>query len=72
MTSDRAKRMERHVTDSYSPLNILAVSQNDNRVVLSAQDFEKLLVCRDIVLFALNSKKDVPYHLVEKAIASFS
>jgi hypothetical protein len=72
MTSDRAKRMERHVTDSYSPLNILAVSQNDNRVVLSAQDFEKLLVCRDIVLFALNSKKDVPYHLVEKVMASFS
>ena len=59
------------ITDSYSPLNILAVNQDDDRVVLSAQDFEKLLVCRDVVLFALNSKKDVPYSLVEKVMASF-
>jgi hypothetical protein len=64
-------RKERLITDSYSPLNILAVNQDDDRVVLSAQDFEKLLVCRDVVLFALNSKKDVPYSLVEKVMASF-
>jgi len=71
MTSGRAKRTEHRVTDSYSPLNILAVSQDDDRVVLSAQDFEKLLVCRDVVLFSLNSKKDVPYSLIEKVMASF-
>jgi hypothetical protein len=70
MPPSRAKRTERHVTDSYAPLNILAVNQDD-RVVLSAQDFEKLLVCRDVVLFALYSKKDVPYRLVEKVMASF-
>ncbi len=71
MTPCRANRTERHVTDSYAPLNILAVNKDNNRVVVSAQDFEKLLVCRDIVLFALNSKKDVPYSLVEKVMASF-
>jgi hypothetical protein len=71
MTSGRTKRTERYVTDSYSPLNILAVNQDDDRVLLSAQDFEKLLACRDVVLFALNSKKDVPYSLVEKVMASF-
>lgn len=71
MTSSRAKKTERHVTDSYSPLNILAVNQDNDRVVLSEHDFEKLLACRDIVLFALNSKKDVPYSLVESVMASF-
>ncbi len=71
MTRGNAGRRERLITDSYSPLNILAVSEDDNRVVLSAQDFEKLLVCRDIVLFALHSKQDVPYSLVEKVMASF-
>lgn len=71
MTLGLAGREERFITDSYSPLNILAVNQDDNRVVISSQDFEKLLVCRDIVLFALNCKKDLPYSLVEKVIASF-
>jgi hypothetical protein len=66
------KRKERFITDSYAPLNILAVSQDEERVVLSAQDFEKLLACRDIVLFALHSKKDMPYSLVEKVMSSFS
>jgi len=66
------KRVEGHVTDSYAPFNILAMSQDDERVVLSAQDFEKLLACRDIVLFALHGKKDVPYSLVEKVMSSFS
>jgi hypothetical protein len=47
------------------------VNQDDDRVLLSAQDFEKLLACRDVVLFALNSKKDVPYSFVEKVMASF-
>jgi len=42
-------RKERFIADSYEPLNIVAVSQGDERVVLSAQDFEKLLACRDIV-----------------------
>jgi hypothetical protein len=65
-------RKERFITDSYEPLNILAVSQGDERVVLSAQDFEKLLACRDIVLFALYSKKDVPYSLVENVMSSLS
>ncbi|MGZ4947353.1 MAG: hypothetical protein ACXV5N_13430 [Halobacteriota archaeon] len=65
------KRKERFITDSYAPLNILAVSQDNERVVLSAQDFEKLLACRDVVLFALHSKKDVPYSLVEKVMSSF-
>jgi hypothetical protein len=65
------KREERFITDSYAPLNILAVSQGDERVVLSAQDFEKLLACRDIVLFALHGKKDVPYSSVEKVMSSF-
>jgi hypothetical protein len=62
---------ERCITDSYELLNILAVSQGDARVVLSAQDFEKLLACRDIVLFALHSKKDIPYSLVENVMSSF-
>lgn len=65
------KREERFIADSYAPLNILAVNQGDERVVLSAQDFEKLLACRDMVLFALHGKKDVPYRLVEKVMASF-
>jgi hypothetical protein len=65
------KRKERLITDSYAPLNILAVGQDEERVLLSAQDFEKLLACRDIVLFALRSKKDVPYSLVEKVMSSF-
>ena len=32
-------RKERFIADSYEPLNILAVSQGDECVVLSAQDF---------------------------------
>lgn len=71
MRPHNTKRNERFVTDSYAPLSILAVSQDDDRVVLPAQDFEKLLTCRDIVLFALHSKKDVPYSLVEKVMTSF-
>jgi hypothetical protein len=72
MRSDDATRKERLITDAYSPLNILAVNQDDDRVVLSAQDFEKLLACRDIALFALRSKKDVPYSLVERVMSGFS
>jgi hypothetical protein len=65
------KRQERFIADAYEPLNILAVSLGDERVVLSAQDFEKLLACRDIVLFALNSKKDIPYSLVKDVLSSY-
>jgi hypothetical protein len=65
------KREERFISDSYEPLNILALSQDDEHIILSAQDFEKLLACRDIVLFALHSKKDVPYNLVKKVTSSF-
>jgi len=65
------KRQERFIADSYEPLNILAVSQGDDRVVLSAQDFEKLLACRDIVLLAMHSKKDVPYSLVKDVLSSY-
>jgi len=65
------KRQERLIADSYEPLNILAVSQGDDRVVLSAQDFEKLLACRDIVLLAMHSKKDVPYSLVKDVLSSY-
>ncbi len=64
-------RKEHFIADSYEPLNIVAVSQGDERVVLSAQDFEKLLACRDIVLFALDSKRDIPYSLVESVMSSF-
>ncbi|MGA7076372.1 MAG: hypothetical protein WBZ42_07495 [Halobacteriota archaeon] len=71
MKLNNIKRKERLITDSYAPLNILAMSQDDERVVLSAQDFEKLLACRDVVLFALQGKKDVPYSLVEKVMSSF-
>jgi hypothetical protein len=71
MKPNNTKRKEGFITDSYAPLNILAMSQDDERVVLSAQDFEKLLACRDVVLFALHSKKDVPYSLVEKVMSSF-
>jgi hypothetical protein len=49
----------------------LAVSQGDECVVLSAQDFEKLLACRDIVLLALHSKNDVPYSLVKNVLSSY-
>ncbi|MGP8012560.1 MAG: hypothetical protein ACLPI9_08835 [Halobacteriota archaeon] len=65
------KRKERFIADSYEPLNILAVSQGDECVVLSAQDFEKLLACRDIVLLALHSKNDVPYSLVKNVLSSY-
>jgi hypothetical protein len=65
------KRKERFIADSYEPLNILAMSQDDERVVLSAQDFEKLLACRDIVLLALHGKKDIPYSLVKNVLSSF-
>jgi hypothetical protein len=71
MRPHSTKREERLITDSYAPLNILAMSQDDERVVLSAQDFEKLLACRDIVLFALHGKQDVPYSLVERVMSSF-
>jgi hypothetical protein len=71
MRLDDTGRKERLITDSYSPFNILAVNQDDDRVILSVQDFEKLLMCRDVVLFALHSKRDVPYSLVEKVTASF-
>jgi hypothetical protein len=65
------KRKERFIADSYEPLNILAMSQDDEHIVLSAQDFEKLLACRDIVLLALHSNKDVPYTLVKNVLSSF-
>jgi hypothetical protein len=71
MGNREAKREERFIADSYEPLNILAVSQGDERVVLSAQDFEKLLACRDIILLALHSKKDIPYSLVKNVLSSF-
>jgi hypothetical protein len=71
MGNREAKREEHFIADSYEPLNILAVSQGDERVVLSAQDFEKLLACRDIILLALHSKKDIPYSLVKNVLSSF-
>jgi hypothetical protein len=72
MENRDSNRKERFIKDSYELLNILAVSQGDERVVLSAQDFEKLLACRDIALFALHSKRDIPYSLVENVISGFS
>jgi hypothetical protein len=65
------KREERFISDWYEPFNILAVSQDNEHVTLSAEDFEKLLACRDIVLVALHSKRDVPYSLVKKVSSSF-
>lgn len=71
MGNRETKRKERFIADSYEPLNILAMSQDDERIVLSAQDFEKLLACRDIVLLALHSKKDVPCTLAKNVLSSF-
>ncbi|MGZ4869721.1 MAG: hypothetical protein ACXV2F_05105 [Halobacteriota archaeon] len=71
MKNRDTNRKERFIKDSYELLNILAVSQGDERVVLSGQDFEKLLACRDIVLFALHSKRDIPYSLVENVTSGF-
>ena len=71
MKNRGTKKKERFITDSYEPLNILAVSQGDEQIVMSAQDFEKLLACRDIVLFALQSKKDIPYSLVKDVLSSY-
>ena len=71
MGNRNTKRKEHFISDSYEPFNIVAVSQGDERVVLSAQDFEKLLACRDIVLFALHSKQDIPYSLVKNVTSSF-
>lgn len=71
MRSRSAKKIEQTVNDSYAPLSIVAVSQHDDRVILAAQDFEKLLVCRDIILLALNTKRDVQYSLVEQMLSSF-
>jgi len=71
MGNRETKRKERFIADSYEPLNILAMSQDDERIVLSAQDFEKLLACRDIVLLALHSKKDAPCTLAKNVLSSF-
>ncbi len=61
--------MERFITDSYEPFNILALSQDDDHVVLSSDDFEKLLACRDMIACAWHSKKDLPYRFVEETIS---
>jgi hypothetical protein len=64
------KRKELYIADSYEPLNIVALSQDDRNVILSAHDFEKLLVCRDMVLYAFHSKEDLPYSLIEKVLSN--
>jgi len=63
---------ETFVTDAYEPFNIVALSQDDQHVILSADDFEKLLLCRDIVLYAWHSKRDLPYRLVNEVLSSLS
>ena len=71
MDNRNTKRKEFYVTDFYEPLNIVALSQDDENVILSAHDFEKLLACRDMVLYAFHSKEDLPYSLIEKVLSSF-
>ena len=71
MGVNKRKQQERFISDWYEPFNILALSQDEGHIILSAKDFEKLLACRDIVLVALHSKKDVPYDLVKKVSSSF-
>ncbi len=61
--------MERFITDSYEPFNILALSEDEDRVVLSSDDFEKLLACRDMIVCAWHSKKDLPYRFIEETIS---
>jgi hypothetical protein len=70
MRDRNTKRKESYVTDSYEPLNIVALSQDNENVILSADDFEKLLACRDMVLYAFHSKEDLPYSLIEKVLLS--
>jgi hypothetical protein len=70
MRDRNTKRKESYVTDSYEPLNIVALNQDNENVILSADDFEKLLACRDMVLYAFHSKEDLPYSLIEKVLLS--
>ncbi len=64
-----ANDVERFIDDSYEPFNIVALRQDDERVLLSANDFEILLACRDMVLYAWCSKKDLPYHFIKETIS---
>ncbi len=70
MGNSNTKRKEYYVADSYEPLNIVALNQDNENVVLSADDFEKLLACRDMVLYAFHSKADLPYSLIRKVLLS--
>jgi len=71
-TRNTKKSKESLVTDAYEPFNIVALSHDDEHVILSADDFEKLLTCRDMVLYAWNSKRDLPYPLVKEVLSRFS
>ncbi len=64
----KANEVERPITDSYEPFNIVALSHDDEHVLLSANDFEKLLACRDMIFYAWHSKKELPYHFIEEII----
>ncbi len=70
MDDRNTKRKESYVTDLYEPLNIVALNQDNENVILSADDVEKLLACRDMVLYAFHSKEDLPYSLIEKVLLS--
>jgi len=65
----KTKDVERFITDSYAPFNIVALSQDGDRVILSADDFEVLLACRDMILCAWQSKKDLPYRFIEETLS---
>ncbi len=69
MKQGKTKDMERFITDSYTPFNIVALTQDGDRVILSADDFEVLLACRDMILCAWQSKKDLPYRFIEKTLS---
>lgn len=69
MKRGKTKDAERFITDSYAPFNIVALSQDGDRVILSANDFEVLLACRDMILCAWHSKKDLPYRFIEETIS---
>ncbi len=69
MKHGKTKGAERFVTDSYEPFNIVALSKDDDHVVMSADDFEMLLACRDMILCAWHSKKDLSYRFIEETIS---
>ncbi len=69
MRFGKAKSGERFITDAYAPFNVVALNQDGDHVVMSADDFEILLACRDMIACAWYSKKDLSYRFIEETLS---